>query len=63
MIKEDYIEDGEERPIALSCEDNSGCFNVRIDKRIHRALAMDAIKAGVSLNALINAKLANKLLS
>ena len=58
MIKEDYIEDGEEIPIAPSRREYSGCFNVRIDKRIHRALAIEAAQAGISLNALVNAKLA-----
>ena len=58
MIKEDYLEDGEEIPIAPSRKEYSGCFNVRIDKRIHRALAIEAAQAGISLNALVNAKLA-----
>ena len=58
MIKEDYIEDGEAIPVAPSRKEYSGCFNVRIDKRIHRALAIEAAQAGISLNALVNAKLA-----
>ena len=58
MIKEDYLEDGEEIPIAPSRKEYSGCFNVPIDKRIHRALAIEAAQAGISLNALVNAKLA-----
>ena len=58
MIKEDYLEDGQEIPIAPSRKEYSGCFNVRIDKRIHRALAIEAAQAGISLNALVNAKLA-----
>jgi len=31
---------------------------VRIDKRVHRALAAEATKAGISLNALVAQKLA-----
>ncbi|TAM25884.1 MAG: toxin-antitoxin system HicB family antitoxin [Candidimonas sp.] len=31
----------------------SGSFNVRIDRRVHRALAIEAAQAGVSLNALV----------
>ncbi|MGL5793802.1 MAG: type II toxin-antitoxin system HicB family antitoxin [Waterburya sp.] len=60
MVKEDYQEDGEEIPIAPSRKDYSGCFNVRIDKRVHRALAIEAAQAGISLNALVSAKLAGK---
>ena len=56
-MKECYREDGEEVPIAPSRREYSGCFNVRIDKRVHRALAMEAAKAGVSLNALVAQKL------
>jgi predicted HicB family RNase H-like nuclease len=60
MVKEDYRESDEEIPVAPSRKDYSGCFNVRIDKRIHRALAIEAARAGISLNALVNAKLAGK---
>lgn len=31
--------------------------NVRIDKRVHRALAVEAAQAGISLNALVAQKL------
>ncbi len=58
MVKEDYQEDREEIPVSPSRKDYSGCFNVRIDKRIHRALAIEAAQAGISLNALVSAKLA-----
>lgn len=58
MIKEDYEADGEKIPVAPSRKEYSGCFNVRIDKRVHRALAIEAAKAGISLNALVSAKLA-----
>lgn len=57
MVKEDYIEDGEEIPVAPSRKEYSGCFNVRINRRVHRMLAMEAAKAGISLNALVSAKL------
>ena len=60
MVKEDYREDGEAIPVAPSRKDYSGCFNVRIDKRIHKALAIEAARAGISLNALVSAKLAGK---
>jgi predicted HicB family RNase H-like nuclease len=60
MVKEDYRASGEEIPISPSRKDYSGQFNVRIDKRIHRALAIEAAKAGISLNALVAQKLAKE---
>ncbi len=58
LVKRSYIEDGEPVPVAPSRKDYSGHFNVRIDKRVHRALAMEAAKAGITLNALVAQKLA-----
>jgi len=57
LAKESYIEDGEDIPQAPSNKDYSGQFNVRLDKRIHRLLAMEAARNGVSLNALVSQKL------
>jgi predicted HicB family RNase H-like nuclease len=59
-MKECYVQDGEEIPIAPSRKEYSGTFNIRIDKRIHRALAIEAAKAGISLNALVGQKLARE---
>ena len=56
--KETYEEIGEPIPTAPAKKDYSGQFNVRIDKRIHRALAVEAARAGLSLNALVSQKLA-----
>ncbi len=56
-MKECYRDDGEEIPIAPSRKEYSGQFNVRIDKRIHRNLVLEATKAGISLNALVAQKL------
>ena len=36
----------------------SGQFNVRIDKRVHRKLAIEAERNGLTLNALVGKKLA-----
>jgi predicted HicB family RNase H-like nuclease len=58
-VKASYRSHGEAIPVALSQKKFSGHFNVRIDKRLHRFLAMEAASAGVSLNALIAQKLAN----
>ena len=49
---------GESAPVAPSRKRYSGQFNVRIDKRLHRTLAMEAAEAGVSLNAMVAQKLA-----
>ena len=57
-MKECYSEDGEPIPVAPSRKQYNGTFNIRIDKRLHRALAIEAAKAGVSLNALVAQKLA-----
>jgi predicted HicB family RNase H-like nuclease len=56
-MKESYRKHGEPIPIAPTRREYSGQFNVRIDRRIHRALAIEAERAGVSLNALISQKL------
>lgn len=56
-MKESYIKHQEPIPIASSKRDYSGQFNVRIDRRVHRALAIEASQAGISLNALVAQKL------
>lgn len=60
-IKKSYRKRGEEVPVAPAKKDYSGQFNVRIDKRVHRALAIEAAQAGVSLNAIIAQKLAQSI--
>jgi len=57
VMKESYISHNELIPIAPSKKEYSGQFNVRIDRRIHRALAVEAAQAGISLNALVAQKL------
>ena len=57
-MEECYHDDGEDIPIAPSRKEYSGQFNVRIDRRIHRNLVLEATKAGISLNALVAQKLA-----
>ncbi|MEM9103299.1 MAG: toxin-antitoxin system HicB family antitoxin [Pseudomonadota bacterium] len=57
-MKESYQAHGEAIPVAPARKSYSGQFNVRIDKRVHRALAVEAARAGVSLNALVAQKLA-----
>jgi len=57
-VRESYEKRGEHVPVAPARRDYSGSFNVRIDKRVHRALAIEAAKAGVSLNALVAQRLA-----
>ena len=56
-IKQSYVNREEDVPIAPSKKSYSGQFNVRIDKRLHRALAIEASQANVSLNALVAQKL------
>lgn len=57
-IKESYRKHNEPIPIAPAKKEYSGQFNVRIDKRVHKELAVEAAQAGLSLNALVSQKLA-----
>jgi len=57
-VKESYQKHGESVPIAPAREEHGERFNVRIDQRLHRALAIEAAKAGVSLNTIVSRKLA-----
>jgi predicted HicB family RNase H-like nuclease len=57
-VKKSFQKKKESIPVAPSRKNYSGQFNVRIDKRTHRALAMEAAQAGVSLNSLVAHKLA-----
>src|SRR3990167_4329982 len=56
-MKESYRKHDEAIPVAPSRKEYSGQFNVRIDRRDHRALAIEAARAGLSLNALVAQKL------
>jgi predicted HicB family RNase H-like nuclease len=56
--KESYAARGVEIPAAPARRQYQGVFQVRIDRRVHRALAIEAERAGVSLNALVAEKLA-----
>ncbi len=58
LVKESYREDRQAIPIAPAKRQYSGQFNVRIDRRVHRALVIEAERAGLSLNALVGQKLA-----
>ena len=56
--KESYRAHNAPVPVAPARKEYSGQFNVRIDKRLHRRLAMQAGRAGISMNALVAQKLA-----
>ena len=60
-VKESYRKHNQPIPVAPANKNYSGQFNVRIDKRVHRALAMEAAQAGISLNALVAQKLAQDI--
>ena len=57
-MKGSYKKHGDPVPVAPTRKKYSGQFNVRIDKRVHRELAIEAVHAGISLNALVAQKLA-----
>lgn len=59
-VKESFQKHGETVPVAPSRKEYSGQFNIRIDRRLHRALAIEAARAGVSLNAIVSRKLAKE---
>ena len=61
LVKESYAEDHQEIPVAPAKRQFSGQFNVRVDRRIHRALVIEAERAGISLNALVSQKLAKSV--
>ena len=58
LVKESYEDAREAIPVAPLKRQYSGQFNVRIDKRVHRALAIEAARTGLTLNALVAQKLA-----
>ncbi|HSW71305.1 MAG TPA: toxin-antitoxin system HicB family antitoxin [Gammaproteobacteria bacterium] len=62
-MKESYRKHKEAIPIAPSRKEYSGQFNIRIDKRDHRSLAIEAARAGLSLNALVAQKLHQSVMS
>lgn len=58
-VVEDMKQSGEEIPAPLGARTYSGRFNVRVSPSLHRHLVMMAKSEGVSLNMLINQKLAS----
>jgi len=61
LVKESYAKEGKPVPIAPARRDFGGIFQVRIDKRVHRDLAVEAERSGLSLNALVAQKLAKSV--
>ncbi|SRR5579885_838820 len=61
LVKEQYAEEGRPVPVAPARREYGGVFQVRIDRRVHRELAIEAERAGVSLNALVAQKLARSV--
>ena len=56
-VKATYKAEGLAVPVAPTRKRYSGAFNVRVDKTLHRALAIEASRQGVSLNAIVAKKL------
>ena len=59
FVLEDLAESGEPSPEPLSKKRFSGKLNVRMPSQLHRQLAVEAEREGVSLNQLITMKLAS----
>lgn len=58
-VVEDMEASGEVVPTPLGSRSYSGKFNVRTSSSLHRRLAIAAKLEGISLNALVNQKLAS----
>lgn len=56
-VVEDMLENDEVVPEPLAIKNYSGKFMVRVPPEVHRALAIKAAEAGVSLNRLASSKL------
>ncbi len=59
FVLEDLAAEKEQIPVPLSKRDFSGKLNVRMPKTLHRRLAAESTREGVSLNNWINTKLAS----
>lgn len=55
------IEKGHEIPLPESMKEHSGKFIIRIPKYLHRKLAKEAEKEGISLNQFISSLLSEKI--
>jgi predicted HicB family RNase H-like nuclease len=56
-VLEDLVASGEEIPQPFSKRRFSGKLNLRMPESMHRQLALEAARQGISLNQLINLKL------
>ena len=54
---QDLRDNNEKVPEPIAVKNYSGKFMVRVPPEIHRALALEAAEAGVSLNRLASSKL------
>src|SRR6266487_604045 len=57
-VVEDLVDSGEPVPEPLGEQEYSGKLNLRMPQFLHRNLAIEAARQGISLNQLINLKLA-----
>ncbi len=57
-VLDDMYANGEDVPAPYSLRSYSGKFNVRIGESLHRQLALDAAREGLSLNQYVLRKLA-----
>ena len=60
-LKQGCIDKDVPIPQAPPSKTNSGQINVRVDKRVHKLLAMEASRNGLSLIALVSQKLAESV--
>lgn len=56
-VLEDLVESGEDMPQPFGARHFSGKLQLRMPESLHRRLALEAARQGISLNQLINLKL------
>jgi len=61
LMKESYEKRGESFPVSPTRKDYNGRISLRLDKRLHCALATEAAQAGISLNSLVAHKLSRNV--
>lgn len=59
IYKKGCIEHEKNIPVPVSRQQFSGQFNIRVEAVLHRALVIEAMRSGMSLNALVAKKLKN----
>lgn len=63
LSKSAMVSRGYKLPDPISARDFSGRFNVRVSKRLHEELVIEAEREGITLNAVVNHLLSRQIFS